>query len=147
MLVINPTDRISLPEILCHPWLKNIIGPDGLPLDGDTEDDDDFHDFNMSLSLQRQECNLNPLSVKTGEITERCQNAMDEPKTIQQIGNINVINIENLFFNERANKCKLSYMNYCAVTQDFNTYHIDEEALRVLESFGYARSHVINSLN
>ena len=45
MLVIKPENRISLPEILCHPWLRRIIGPDGLPLDGSTEDDEDFHDF------------------------------------------------------------------------------------------------------
>ena len=38
-------------------------------------------------------------------------------------------------------------MNYCAVTQDFNTYRIDEEALRVLEQFGYPRKLVIESLN
>ena len=40
MLVIRPEGRISLPEILCHPWLRHILGPDGLPLDGGTEDDD-----------------------------------------------------------------------------------------------------------
>jgi hypothetical protein len=51
MLVIIPEDRISLPEILTHSWLKNILGPDGLPLEGETEDDDDVHDFNMSLSF------------------------------------------------------------------------------------------------
>jgi len=45
MLVINPQDRISLPELLSHPWLKNITGPDGLPLEGETEEDDDIHDF------------------------------------------------------------------------------------------------------
>ena len=49
---------------MSHSWLKNILGPDGLPLEGETEDDDN-HDFNMSLSFQRQECNLNPLSVNT----------------------------------------------------------------------------------
>ena len=38
-------------------------------------------------------------------------------------------------------------MNYCAVTQDFNTYHIEEEALRILESFGFSRQLVIDSLN
>lgn len=64
MLVIKPQDRISLPKIMSHSWLKNILGPDGLPLEGETEDDDN-HDFNMSLSFQRQECNLNPLSVNT----------------------------------------------------------------------------------
>jgi len=38
-------------------------------------------------------------------------------------------------------------MNYCSVTQDFNTYRIDEDALRVVESFGYPRQMVINSIN
>ena len=52
-----------------------------------------------------------------------------------------------MFFNQRSTLCKLSYMNYCAVTQDFNTYHIDEEALRILESFGYPRQYVIQSIN
>jgi len=31
MLVVNPSDRISLPEILSHPWLKET--------DSDEEDD------------------------------------------------------------------------------------------------------------
>ena len=52
MLVIKPSDRISLPKIMSHPLLKHILGPDGLPLEGETEDDDN-HDFNMSLSFQR----------------------------------------------------------------------------------------------
>lgn len=42
---------------------------------------------------------------------------------------------------------KLSYANYSALTQDFGTYHVDEEALRVLEGFGYPRSLVISALN
>ena len=51
MLVIRPESRISIPEVLCHPWLRHILGPDGLPLEGGTEDDEDFHDFQMSLSF------------------------------------------------------------------------------------------------
>ena len=42
---------------------------------------------------------------------------------------------------------KLSYNNYCAVTQDFGTHHIDEEALKVLETFGFPRQLVIRSLH
>ena len=52
MLVINPKERISIPEMLSHAWLKNIIGPDGLPVEEENEDDDD-HNFSMSLSFQR----------------------------------------------------------------------------------------------
>jgi hypothetical protein len=70
---------------------------------------------------------------------------------MQQIGNINVLCIDNLFTNDSPtpsmsdaeSKAKLSYNNYCAVTQDFGTHHMDEEALRVLESFGYPRALVI----
>jgi hypothetical protein len=76
---------------------------------------------------------------------------------MQQIGNINVLNIDNLFTNDSPTPesmgkadgklAKLSYNNYCAVTQDFGTHHMDEEALRVLESFGYPRALVIQSIN
>lgn len=61
-----------------------------------------------------------------------------------------MLNIDNLFTNESPSTVgtvgksgKLSYNNYCAVTQDFGTHHMDEEALRVLESFGYPRALVI----
>jgi len=90
MLRIKPETRISIPQILCHPWLKHIIGPDGLLIEEGTDDDDDHHDFSMSLSFQRQECNFNPLSVNVndrsqsyqqGEITERCRNAMVASET------------------------------------------------------------------
>jgi len=33
------------------------------------------------------------------------------------------------------------------VTEDFGTHRIDEEALRVLETLGFNRSKVIQSLN
>ena len=76
---------------------------------------------------------------------------------MHQIGNINVINIENLFHDiqEPAQESaidangnnRLNYDNYCAVTQDFGTHRIDEEALKVLEGFGYPRKLVIDSLH
>lgn len=151
MLVIKPEDRISFPEIFCHSWLRNIIGPDGLPLEGQGEDQDN-HDFQMSLSFQRQECNLNPLSIKVnsnnGDITDRYKNALNQDNEKQnQMHNINVIKIENIFHNKQSNSCKLQYSTYCAVTQDFNTYRIDEDAIRVLEQFGYPRKEVIESIN
>ena len=47
--------------------------------------------------------------------------------------NINVVNVDNLFYDGNYST-RLSYQNYCAVTQDYYTHHIDEEALRVLET-------------
>lgn len=51
MLVVKPIDRISLPELLSHPWLRHILGPDGLPCETETEEEEDAHNFNMSLSF------------------------------------------------------------------------------------------------
>jgi hypothetical protein len=47
MLVLIPSSRISVPEILNHPWMKGALDPDGIE---GTEDDDD-HDFRMGLSF------------------------------------------------------------------------------------------------
>ena len=57
MLMLVPHQRISIPEVLNHPWMRGALDPDGI--EGTEEDDD--HDFRMGLSFQRQECNLNPL--------------------------------------------------------------------------------------
>ena len=55
MLQIEPTDRISIPCILKHPWLRN---------EDDLVDEDcDDHDFEMGISFRRQECNFNPLNM------------------------------------------------------------------------------------
>ena len=56
LLKIEPEERLSIANILRHPWLKT---PDDLI--GDDEDDD--HDFEMGISFRRQECNFNPLSM------------------------------------------------------------------------------------
>lgn len=53
MLKIEPQERLSIPQILSHPWLKYIIGPDGIPLEDQTEDEEDYHDFNIGFSFQR----------------------------------------------------------------------------------------------
>jgi hypothetical protein len=75
---------------------------------------------------------------------------------MHQGGNINELNIENLFApvaphvphkQNAKTHFKLSYKSYCAVTEDFGTHRIDEEALRVLETLGFNRSAVIKSLN
>ena len=47
MLKIKPLDRISIPEILTHKWLKGADVSDGLE---GTEDEDD-HDFRLGISF------------------------------------------------------------------------------------------------
>lgn len=57
-------------------------------------------------------------------------------KNIQ--GNVNYVNVDNLFYVENY-KIKLSYTDYCCITEDFSTENIDEEALQVCENFGFPR--------
>ena len=54
LLQIEPEERISIPNVLKHPWLKAI--------DEFQMDEDDNHDFEMGISFRRQECNFNPIS-------------------------------------------------------------------------------------
>jgi len=147
LLVVEPEKRISISQILRHPWLKDAI--DGI----DNTVEDDMHDFEVAQRFQRDECNFNPLSLCVAGSNDELESARLEPhetNPMAHIGNINVMNLDNLFSNESpaevrdpSEKAKLSYNNYCAVTQDNGTHHIDEEALRVLDSFGYPRSLVI----
>lgn len=109
MLVLNPEDRISIPEILSHPWMAS-------------KDDLD----NDSIDLQNT--GLSNLMMGSEE------------------GDINSVNVDNLFHKDSYNT-KLSYSDYCAITQDFATMHLDEEALQVLEGFGFPRKLVKDGIN
>lgn len=62
------------------------------------------------------------------------------------------MNIENLYYRGGESVTtvvdeKLSYSDYCALTEDFMTYRIDEEAMDIVTSYGYPRSLVIDSIN
>ncbi len=65
-------------------------------------------------------------------------------KSIQ--GNVNYVNVDNLFYNENYSH-KLSYTDYCCITEDFSTHNIDEDALKIVEGYGYPRSFVVKCLN
>ncbi len=54
--------------------------------------------------------------------------------------------MDNLFYNGHY-KTKLSYTDYCCVTEDFATENIDEEALRACENFGFPRQFLVKCLN
>lgn len=51
---------------------------------------------------------------------------------------MNYVNVDNLFYDENYGT-KLSYTDYCCITEDFSTENIDEEALKVCENFGFPR--------
>jgi hypothetical protein len=41
----------------------------------------------------------------------------------------------------------MTYSDYCALTEDFMTYRIDEDALGIVEGYGYPRKMIIDSIN
>ncbi len=60
--------------------------------------------------------------------------------------NVNYVNVDNLFYNGHY-KTKLSYTDYCCVTEDFATENLDEEALHASENFGFPRQFPVKCLN
>lgn len=75
-------------------------------------------------------------------------------------GNINFVNVENLYYRGGPapsaenpppkltnSQDKVTYSDYCALTEDFMTYRIEEDAMEIVTSFGYPREMVINSIN
>jgi hypothetical protein len=59
---------------------------------------------------------------------------------------VNYVNVVNLFYQENY-RTKLSYTDYCCITEDFATQNLDEEALKVTENFGFPRDFVIKCIN
>ena len=106
LLVLEPKNRLSIPEILAHPWVKD-------PDEEEEDSEDDEHDLHTGVSMSRNEC-MSTAGAAASQQTE------------DQRANINIINVDNIFYDERTDKykTKLSYDDYCSLTQDFYTYHI-----------------------
>ena len=138
MLVLNPSERISIPQMLNHAWVAEMQRDlsDGTLLVEDSE-----HDLRVGSTFFREE-------VLGGLITG-CKSDGNEN------GNINFVNVENLYYRggtpQKAPKTndedKVTYSDYCALTEDFMTYRIDEEAMDIVTSFGYSRQLVLESIN
>ena len=112
MLQLNPKDRYSIPEILNSEWVQ---------AHEKLCDSLGEIDVNTNVSLSRKELNV---MADTGNLS-----------------GINNVNVDNLFARENFD-VKLNYKDYLSISQDFATMHIDEEALNIVESFGYPRSFV-----
>jgi len=78
MLVLTPDKRISIPEMLNHPWVKESMEGE----DGGLEDNE--HDLKVGATFFRQECMNGILGGTNGGQMEN--------------GNINYINVENLYY-------------------------------------------------
>ncbi len=111
LLQQEPTDRLSIPEILSHAWMAEENGAGS---------GDERHSFGPA----------------------ECQAEKSAPP------DINAINVGNLFYpkHDSVTGAKLTYTDYCYIANDFYTQHLDEEALKVLEGFGYPRKAVVEGL-
>lgn len=57
-------------------------------------------------------------------------------------GNINYVNVDNLFYKDNY-WVKLSYTNYCLITEDFTTKQLDSEAIWTVVNFGFSHDYVV----
>lgn len=83
MLRLRPEERIKIPDMLNHPWVKE----DELEI-GERSEEDDEHDLKVGCTFFRQE-------VLSGLIGNG--NPIES-------GNINFINVENLYYKSLSEK-------------------------------------------
>mmetsp|Transcript_28390 Transcript_28390/g.35090 ORF Transcript_28390/g.35090 Transcript_28390/m.35090 type:complete len:141 (-) Transcript_28390:4-426(-) len=124
--------------MLNHAWVSEMQR--GELGDGNLVEDTE-HDLRVGSTFFREE-------VLGGLITG-CKNDGNEN------GNINFVNVENLYYRggtpqkdpHTSPEDKVTYSDYCALTEDFMTYRIDEEAMDIVTGFGYSRQLVLESIN
>jgi serine/threonine protein kinase len=123
LIRVEPKFRLTLPQILCHPWLKEICE--------ESESSDGEQDTKEAHAAENNE------SQAWGE----------EDLDLKNIGaNINYVNVDNLFF-ENNYSTKLSYTDYWSITEDYYTHHLNENAINKVAKMGYPRDFIIRWLN
>jgi len=124
MITLDPAKRLTMPMILTHSWLKETN-------EGESSSDEE------ELVEEDKDGKGKKDGASATENKDAKNKASDlDLKSIQ--GNVNYVNVDNLFYHENY-KVKLSYTDYCCITEDFTSENIDEEALKVCDNFGYPR--------
>ena len=94
LIVVNPKERLTLPEILDHPWLKEISD------ESDSSDNEQKENEVPQNKLENEQENKD--DKKEDQLCK-------EDTDLKDIGaNINYVNVDNLFFDENYST-KLSY--------------------------------------
>ena len=144
MIKLEPKERLTIPQILTHSWLKETNEMGSESEENEEEDCEKNSQKNSKNGGSAANSKENEDKKKGGE-EEKPQNnetAKDKdgkPVDMNQIqGNVNYVNVDNLFYYANY-KTKLSYIDYCCITEDFSSQLIDEEALKVCENFGFPR--------
>lgn len=96
---LDPLKRLTLPQILAHEWLK------------ETNDDSD-NESEEEDKEKNEENKDNKDNKKEDDKDSKTQGEKDDDIDLKAIsGNINFVNVDNLFYQENYNT-KLSYTDY-----------------------------------
>ena len=110
MIQLEPKQRLTVPQILSHAWLK------------ETNEDESEEE-----EEEKDEGDGNKDGKEGGAMAGGGQGNKNDIDLKNIQGNVNYVNVDNLFYHENY-KIKLSYTDYCCITEDFSTENIDEEA-------------------
>ena len=121
MIKLEPNQRLTIPQILAHSWLKETNEGQS-----ESEDEEDGEESKDGQGGDKKNKDTGPGGTKDGVDMQAIQ------------GNVNYVNVDNLFYHENYRN-KLSYIDYCCITEDFTSQIIDEEAIKVCENFGFPR--------
>lgn len=95
---LDPLKRLTLPQILAHEWLKET--------NDDSENDSDEEE------KDKNEENKDTKDKSKDDKDSKTQGEKDDDIDLKAIsGNINFVNVDNLFYQENYNT-KLSYTDY-----------------------------------
>ncbi|CAI2362319.1 unnamed protein product [Moneuplotes crassus] len=137
MLNKVPEKRILIPDILTHEW---VTSSEDFEIDYDEETENTESDLESSALLS------NCSDKRRVEDTDGRLDNLETEGTGPTHENINYVNVDNLFYSKNYEN-KLGYDDYKSLTEDFATMNIEENALEVIEGFGYPRSLVKKSIN
>ncbi len=103
LLRVDPKERLSIPQILAHRWMR------------------------------------------TGQGEDAGEEKWEDQTEVPRAADVSILRVQNLY--KSNDPTRLRYEDYCYIANDFYTQHIDEEALRTLESFGYPREIVTRCMH
>lgn len=149
MIVRDPSKRLTLPQILSHPWLKDLNSSSDEESEDEKEEEAKKGSENpeeKAIEGTKEKAEKGEDGEKEKEEEKKEKEDSDDDIDFNKIsGNINYVNVDNLFYGENY-KTKLSYSNYCSITEDVTTKVLSEDIIKEVCACGFPRDFVMNSL-
>ena len=120
MITLEPSARLTIPQILGHNWLKETNEMQQSDSDEEEEEEENTNN-DISGKTNNNEQNNDKQVVSGSNGGEGGVTGNKDNVDLQAIqGNVNYVNVDNLFYHENY-KNKLSYIDYCCITEDFTS--------------------------